>query len=275
MTATAERVSAPTVSVEVVGPKEARYLLRMNLHNRNVSEARVESLARDMRAGNWVMNGETIKVSESETLIDGQHRLRAIVVADVSIAMLVVRGLPDSAQETVDLGAPRMLKNILQLRGMSNASGLASSARIIWMMDRFNEPYRKHVVPSFRELESIVTSNPSLAESVLVGARVSRSVVRYAPSMSAALHFLMSKRDAMAASDFWDALINGEVDQKEPVWLLRETLLRDLRSAHRSSIEHRAAITVKAWNATRQGVQLQVLLWRRAGVASEDFPKIE
>lgn len=268
-------MSTPTVAVEIIGPKEARYLLRTNLHNRNVSEARVESLARDMRAGDWVMNGETIKVSESDTLIDGQHRLRAVVVADVPIAMLVVRGLPDSSQETVDLGAPRMLKNILQLRGMSNASGLASSARIIWMMERFNEPYRKHVVPSFRELETVILSNPSLSESVLVGARASRSVVRYAPSVASALHFLMSKKDAMLASEFWDAIINGEVDQKEPVWLLRETLLRDLRSAHRSSIEHRAAIAVKAWNATRAGAQIQVLLWRRAGVASEDFPKVE
>ncbi|KAF7277615.1 hypothetical protein GWI33_002970, partial [Rhynchophorus ferrugineus] len=79
--------------VETITPDLARQYLAFNTHNRNVRSYRVKGYAADMRDGRWTLNGEAIKFSADGTLLDGQHRLQAVIEADVAVQMLVVRGV--------------------------------------------------------------------------------------------------------------------------------------------------------------------------------------
>src|ERR1700761_996246 len=96
--------SIPSAEVERLSPKSAKALLKGNVHNRNLRKARVSSLAEAMKRGEWELNGESIKVAEDGSLLDGQHRLQAVVESGKSIQVLVVRNLPSDAQDTVDTG---------------------------------------------------------------------------------------------------------------------------------------------------------------------------
>jgi hypothetical protein len=75
----------PTVQIIDVDPATAESWLAKNPNNRNLRVPVVQSYARDMVSGNWMLNGETIKFDQSGKLIDGQHRLSAVVTADVTV----------------------------------------------------------------------------------------------------------------------------------------------------------------------------------------------
>ena len=64
---------------EDVTPDMARTYLKSNTHNRPLDAARVSKYAADMRAGRWLVSPETISFDEHGVLLNGQHRLGAIV----------------------------------------------------------------------------------------------------------------------------------------------------------------------------------------------------
>jgi hypothetical protein len=53
----------------------------------------VAGYARDMKAGKWRRNGETVKIAWDDTIPDGQHRLYACMEAKVPFWCLVVTGV--------------------------------------------------------------------------------------------------------------------------------------------------------------------------------------
>lgn len=65
--------------VETITPELAADLLSRNMKNRPVSQQRVRKYMAAMVAGKWLLNGEAIKISIDGRLIDGQHRLKAII----------------------------------------------------------------------------------------------------------------------------------------------------------------------------------------------------
>lgn len=88
---------AITSSVEKISPILAQAYLDKNCINRNPSIKRVNTYARDMENGNWKLNGETIIFDEDGKLINGQHRLMAVIQANVPVDFLVVRGVQRDA----------------------------------------------------------------------------------------------------------------------------------------------------------------------------------
>src|SRR5688572_15305124 len=120
-----------TTQVVPVTPYEAAYVLKhLNKHNRSIRAADAQADARNMRAGVWPLNGETIKFARSEDngvqMIDGQHRFTALALVpgmpdvdantgkplpplseDFALPFLVVAGLNPDVQDTVDIGLKR------------------------------------------------------------------------------------------------------------------------------------------------------------------------
>lgn len=110
-------------------PEWAQELLAHNTHNRTLRKNLVDAYARDMQAGRWRYNGETIKINETQVIDDGQHRLLACVKSGCSFEVLLVTGLPVGTQETMDAGAKRTFADVLRLRGEHNYGALACCGR--------------------------------------------------------------------------------------------------------------------------------------------------
>ena len=123
------QVNARTV---LVTPTKAAAWLANNAGNRPLSPARVERYAAQMREGHWELNGETIILGPGDELIDGQHRLSALVAADVKLQMLVARGVAMAARPTVDTGRTRSLSHIVAMMDAdeSNVSKIVSWAKL-------------------------------------------------------------------------------------------------------------------------------------------------
>jgi len=105
-----------TVGIELITPEIAQAALRFNESNRPLSRKRVELYKRDMNAGNWQLNGETISFYDSGELKDGQHRLAAIAESGKPQWVVVVRNIPGNVV-IADRGKTRNVGNILDMAG--------------------------------------------------------------------------------------------------------------------------------------------------------------
>ena len=102
------------ITQERITPETAQKYLEKNTNNyRKMNLTRVSCYATDMKAGKWQYNGEGIKFAKNGILLDGQHRLAAIVKAGVPVDMLVIRDIEDNVN-VYDIGSSRSLAMILQ-----------------------------------------------------------------------------------------------------------------------------------------------------------------
>jgi hypothetical protein len=257
-------------------PQRAHDLLSHNTHNRGVSRQRVSQYTADIRAGNWRFNGEAIKIAHTGQILDGQHRLIAVIDADRSIDTLLITGLPPEAQETMDQGRARTLGDVLKLRGERNYLNLAAATRLVALYERdgipFLDAYRP--APTVHECLRTLDRNPDLRASVKLADELSRGAL-VPVSAAGGLHYLFAIADPADAEDFIRKLLRGDnLHATSPVFVLRARLLADLRDRQLRPKE-RLALVVKAWNAYRRGDTITRIGWNPGGAHPEKFPAID
>lgn len=81
-------------TTESITPAQARRWLEKNKVNRGLNLDRVNEYAHDMTLGKWELTEESIALDKEENLVQGQHRLNAILVANKPIKMRVTRNAP-------------------------------------------------------------------------------------------------------------------------------------------------------------------------------------
>lgn len=122
---------------ELISPARAAEILKRNARNRNVRESYVARLARDIKLDRWRLTPQGIILSAAGELVDGQHRLLAIVNADTPVWMMVahVDATPAEIKELMqitDVGAKRSVADSLTIHyGVKNAALTAATARIL------------------------------------------------------------------------------------------------------------------------------------------------
>ena len=95
----------------LITPSIADGMLKLNVSNRRQRRWWAEALAAAMRRGEWKATHQGIAFSISGKLIDGQHRLMAIVKSGISQLMLVVYDVPDDAFSVLDIGVKRTISD--------------------------------------------------------------------------------------------------------------------------------------------------------------------
>lgn len=114
-----------TVGLELITPEKAKEYFACNIeNNRPINSLRVSTYANDILSGNWSNNAETIKFDRNGKLIDGQHRLKAIIKSERSVYMWVARGVDENALKTVDVGGVRNHWQIMKMSQPANATFL-------------------------------------------------------------------------------------------------------------------------------------------------------
>lgn len=119
------------MQIELVTPEMALKWLAANPSNRPVSDPVVRQYAADMKAHRWKTTHQGIAFDRSGDLLDGQHRLRAVIRAGVPVRMLVFRDCDRATFDRLDTGRKRTAADALSIDGTEHARTLAAIARCV------------------------------------------------------------------------------------------------------------------------------------------------
>lgn len=267
-------MSKPTYEVTKITPElAATWLLKHNTHNRSLRRRVVAAYAADMQNGNWRETGDSIKRAVDGTILDGQHRLAAIVESRVSVTMMVVGNLPAGVQDVVDGGARRKFGDVLQLRGERNYITLAAVVRRVWYWKTGLRTNTGNYSPSTSQLLALLEEHPEIRDSV-DAVRLIASSTPISGSILGLTHWLFSALDAEDATDFFTRLGDGvNLDADHPIYVLRKTMAEHHTVKTRMVDAVVIAYVIKSWNAYRDGRTITVLRFRAGGAKPETFPE--
>lgn len=104
--------------VITVTPDQARAWLNNRAPNRKVTESdtRIAEYAKIMTRGDWLV-ADALKFDKDGLLIDGQHRLMALIKANINIKFLLVTGFEPDTIMVLDSGKPRAAHQSLSMMG--------------------------------------------------------------------------------------------------------------------------------------------------------------
>lgn len=255
--------------VKTITPKMAGEMLKGNRRNRNVSTTHVNRLAAAILAGEWKLNGDAIRFNGND-LIDGQHRLNAIIKAGKAVKTLVITELDSDVFDSIDIGKVRSSANTLETIGEKNCNVLAAALRNLRNILAGKVMFGESITNV--EIMKGLAEHPELRSSCsrIINMKVVKGLL---PSgWATALHYLFSRKDETMAELFFHALETGSnLTSTDPIHLLRNRLIGNKTGATRLPPVHLAAITIKAWNGAVKGEKMKVLRWANG----EDFPLIE
>lgn len=270
MPMTKRSIADPLVEWVDVTPEMAKEWLTRNIeHNRNLKERLIGALARDMANGIWMQNGSTIVFDAEHRLVDGQHRLNALVKAGVTVRMLIVTDVMTKTFSTIDQGAKRTAADILHTLGEKDTAVLGSTLQLVWRDQRGHDLFQGNISPSMTEAAELINEVPEI-RGVVARARPVYGLLP--PSVAVWMLWRFEQADKQLAADFYAALASGEnLKRGDPRHTLRESLMaRKQATLIHVDRKYKAAITIKAWNALRQNREMRLLRWTK----DEGFPVI-
>jgi hypothetical protein len=248
------------VELVAVTPEVARAWLLRNTHNRPLRDKTIETYARDMAAGNWTLNGEAVKFATDGTVLDGQHRLRAIVAADVTVRMLIVSGLPPEAQETMDSGRKRTAADVFSLRGEANAATLAAVLRRVHAWKAGDRTLGGSYPATNLEIASLLAERPEIRRSAEIAVRTRQAFPHIPQSCLGVGHVLFSESARDDVPWFFQRLADGaELPLGHPILALRNRVTSERLESLRMPEARYMAYLIRTWNAYREGRTLDRL----------------
>lgn len=251
-------IRKPEPSWVTVTPETAARWLDANTKNRRLRATDVDRYARDMKAGNWLLTGEAIKFAADGTLLDGQHRLAAIVKTGITITMLVVRNITDDAQSVMDTGRKRTASDALDIASHKNTTGLAAVAKLALGVEAgATDPGKYEATHS--EIAAWVDANPS----AVAACEFARAVARRTdcpPAVVAYTYFILAQIDAADAVAFWiGAAEKVGLSAGDPVIALTNRFAESRRNRQGLSKRIYLSLIYRAWNARRAGKSMRFI----------------
>ena len=115
-------------TLETITPESASHYLLSNGGNRKLREDRIKQIVDIIKTGEWQTTHQGIAFSENGSLLDGQHRLHAIVKSNIPVLVQVTRGVSNDAFKTIDCGLKRSSSDLTKLpQHVAEACRLASA----------------------------------------------------------------------------------------------------------------------------------------------------
>lgn len=245
-------------------PELAQKFLAKNFDNRSVRQAHVSTLARDMAAGNWRATGEAIKFDYNDRLIDGQHRLKAVIASGATIRVLLILGLDPDVREVIDTPSHRSARDALRFEGhVRYTTTIAGAAKVgilfeagYWRnaLDTHNRPV------SNLEVIEWVNNNPRIHEWPEFATKTATLIDIQSPSTWLYCLYVLSAIDEEGAREFASSLAELRTTGPGDPRLALLNAIRTARSTRRRMAPAEVIYLVfRTWNAWRKEEALRKL----------------
>ena len=257
-----------------ISPSDANQLLQQNEGNRYPSEDIVKKYRRDMEDGVWQDSASQIQLSKQGKLLNGQHRLRAIVESNTSQILTVTEGLSKECFQVIDVGKGRSAKDALGILKIKNFSVAASMIRFYLVWREGFAPYdlqrdtstergssqkgvslqhdirKKSKAHQIKIVLEFALEHPNVEHLAGLAKIAARKFKPYAPSILGA--FLLQadvhgRNTRKMAEDFLEKVGTGAgLTEGDPILVMRERV--------------NDWVNQREWNSTGVGYKMQILV---------------
>lgn len=256
----------------LVTPAMAERWLTRNTNNRKARKPLIDRLARDIAGGEYLENGSAVCFDTNGVLIDGQHRLMAIVQSGVPVHTLVVSNLDPRAILTIDDGAKRTMADRFTWQGHQNANTAAAVVRRVIMWQAGYKHNAGQYQPTVAETLSAVVNDPTIDTAIEAAVKF-RTGRLLPPTIIGLTWWLFWGLDEDDCVEFWEGLHNGAgLSDSNPIHIVRNQIIRRNADAGRIPESVYLAWVIKAWNFWRSGRSLSPTYKFRLR-PDEDFPE--
>ena len=240
--------------------------------NRSLTDRLVDKIARDIKEDKWIFDGSPIRFDKKGNVIDGQHRLWAIVTAGIPVKSLVIHGLSEESKDIIDTGKSRSNSDILHFHGFVNTASLANACRLS-IGYRLNKGNLYNWASGSSKLHCSSSQIVKEAEENIDLVHCHQKVISYKfikkfiglGTGSFCLH-IFGKVDERKADEFFYLLEKGEnLQEGNPILALRNALtIRDhltmkLAKGGNYRAAYLIALIIKSWNAYSTGKEIKRL----------------
>lgn len=204
----------PTFEIVTMTPEWALDLLANNIHqNRKIKRNHVKKLTQIIEKGDWQVTAQGIALDSDDNVLDGQHRLEAVIQAEKPIQIMLGRNLSPSIFNVVDIGSKRTAGDALEIMGSTKGRTIAVALKNYQLYYQFPKvKWTGHHTPQHSEITKLYEIHRDFIEKMVVQVGERRKHYRCFLE-SVALTFSMLARDRHWSEsyvlDFFDAICYG------------------------------------------------------------------
>ncbi len=247
----------------LITPRLAKDLLEANVLNRRVNKPVEQRYLNDMISGKWIEGtGETIKISKTGRILDGQHRLRALIKSGLSFYFYVSSNIDDKVFSVLDTGKSRNATDCFKVACVKNENQIPS---IIAMYNLLKDNRRAGT-----QIHKKATNADLLAayfENEIFWQEVVRMAHSYylsfakilSPSFIGGFYAYFNDLDPEKSEPFISQLTTGIAISNPAINLLRNKLMQDKMSQRKMPINLKIALIIKTWNIYIKNSNIKVL----------------
>jgi hypothetical protein len=238
--------------------------------NRRISALAVNRYVNAMLNGEWRLTPHGIIFDTEGYLIDGQHRLRAVVISQTEQEFWVYPHEPRDLFDVIDTGRARKAAQFLHA---PNSITLVGAARFLAVADNLVVPRTPNA--AYAELTNTMTFEVirhwgvDLEEAARMANIARASRIPVSPFAAVMAQALRTEHKGRVPA-FVEAIGTGYIAPEENVDLGREHPVLRLRNAYtgyNSAAAKRTrsqpySLVVKAWNAYVENRKIRALGWR-------------
>jgi hypothetical protein len=266
--------------VQKITPVKAEEMLAANTANRPLSKSTVRAFAEAMRRGDWLVTHQGIAVDSNGVLVDGQHRLAAVIEAGLPVEMTVFTEVEPDTFDVLDTGKRRNAADVLAIEGEKYTTLLAAMVRTVWLYH--NRPDTSwsggSAAVTNHQIVQTLAAHPGIRDFVGLGERIANEtgMIKSAAGASSYLIEQANRSRKARLEDWYDGIIDGTgLRKNDPRLVFRRTMFTMARrqagvvQRRRDTREH-VALCLKAFNAWAAGETLTSLRF----AAREPVPTI-
>lgn len=262
-----------TYTTLLITPALAEQYLRQNTSNRSLRPNKVEKYAKEMREGRWKEGtGDTIKICPDGRILDGQHRLAAIVKAEKSFHLTIADGVSPDVFDVLDIGSSRTARDMFKIAGKQYDSlAPAIIRRYIEMKSgKYGDSHGRES-PTPTVLLETYDLDPKLWNGICNnaqewGKKFSRILEA---SVIGSFYALTREINTDQAFQFMEQLCTGNDIANPTIATLRQKLLNDKVSTLKMPTLYKDILIIKTWNAFRNNKLIKNLKFESA---VEEYP---
>lgn len=220
--------------VYMVGPDLAAQWLELNKRNRDTRDSIVAKYAADMLAGRWKLVGDAVQFDTGSNIINGQHRLWAVVESGCTVPLLVMFDCDPESIDVMDDHLKRSLRDVAKIRRPTSsvstfhtavANMLIRSSIAATLVDRKAANERVSRQAQLEALDRHWEAIEFVYHEVLKGRKIRGLTVTAVVTPMVRAYYT---EDHERLRQFGKALINGQMENEgdRAVILLRNWLLQ-------------------------------------------------